>query len=113
MPERDWPGVAQVLEQLESKSCLYRLSHVIIQEMLQDVLKSASDAAGSLTGPQQLLEAGEPSEKELLRMWDSLVVRAHEVLWESKVQSVGAQNRRIDCSWHLKGVQVPSNTTCI
>ena len=69
------------MEQLESKSCLYRL---------QDVLKSASDAAGSLTGPQQLLEAGESSEKELLRMWDSLVVRVHGILWESKVQSVGA-----------------------
>ena len=71
---------------------MYRLSHVIIQEMQQDVLTTASEAAGSLTGPQQLLEASESSEKalELLRTGDSLVARVHEVLWESKVQSVGA-----------------------
>ena len=62
-----------------------------MQEMLQDVLTSAVEAAGSLVGHEQLLEASESSEKalELVRAWDSLVAKVNEALWKSKVQRMG------------------------
>ena len=65
---------------------------MIIQEMLQDFLTCASEAAGSLIRPQQLLEASKSSEQalKLLRTWDGLVARVHEALWESKVQRMDA-----------------------
>ena len=60
--------------------------------MLQDVLTSESEAAGSLVEHEQLLEASESSEKalEVVRTWDSLVARVHEAIWESKVQRIDA-----------------------
>ena len=57
-----------------------------------DALTGASEAAGSLVGHEQLLEASKSSEKasKLVQTWDRLVARVHEALWESKVQSMGA-----------------------